>query len=197
MDARISRVLDQLTAESLQEKRHERSIPQRERMLAITEDTGKFLNILVRSMKFSDVLEVGTSVGYSTIWLAEAAFHNGGIVTTIERSHAKVIKARRNIEEAGITNVEILEGEAAEILPSLRNTFDFALIDADKENVAWYFERILDILRQGGVITVDNMLYPEKYRGVMDGLARRIRTECRVRTVTVPIGNGVEMAFKI
>lgn len=194
MDEAVVRALGRLGAQSLREKRKDMDIPPDERMLAITEDTGRLLNILVRSAGFTDVLEIGTSVGYSTIWLAEAA---GGSVTTIEQSSTKIARAERNIAEAGLSNVTILEGAALDILRGMDRKFDFALIDADKENASTYFDLVLGILRPGGIIAVDNMLYPERYRDMMDRLAAHIRTIPGVRTVTVPIGNGVEISTRI
>ena len=194
MDEAVVRALGRLGAQSLREKRKDLDIPPDERMLAITEDTGRLLNILVRSAGFTDVLEIGTSVGYSTIWLAEAA---GGSVTTIEQSSTKIARAERNIAEAGLSNVTILEGAALDILRGMDRKFDFALIDADKESASTYFDLVLGILRPGGIIAVDNMLYPERYRDMMDRLAAHIRTIPGVRTVTVPIGNGVEISTRI
>ena len=197
MDERIARVLDRLDRESQEEKSRKRDVPPGDRMLAITEDTGRFLNMLLYGNGFANVLEVGTSVGYSTIWMAEAVYRNGGRVTTIEQSPSKVQRARKNFEEAGISNVGVLVGGASDVLRQLKGMFDFAFIDADKENVVEYFDRALDLIRPGGMILVDNMLYPKKYRGIMDDLRRHIRSKDGVRTVTVPIGNGEELTLKV
>ncbi len=197
MDERIARVLDRLGRESQEEKSRKRSVSPGDRMLAITEDTGRFLNMLLYGNGFANVLEVGTSAGYSTIWMAEAVYRNGGRVTTIEHNPSKAQRARKNFEEAGISNVEVLVGGAPDVLRQLKGMFDFAFIDADKENVVEYFDRALDLIRPGGMILVDNMLYPKKYRGTMDDLRRHIRSKGGVRTVTVPIGNGEELTLKV
>ncbi len=189
-------VLDRLAQESLREKRHEENIPLEKRMLAITEDTGMLLNVMARSAQARSILEVGTSVGYSTIWLAEAASWTGGRVTTIEQNHDKIRRAKENLTQAGITNTTILHGNALEVLAGLPGKFDFALIDADKENIVPYFDAIAGMLSRGGIIAIDNMLYPEKYRALMAKAAAHIRAKSGMRTVTIPIGNGLEVSHK-
>ena len=197
MDAGISRVLDRLGAKSAKERLKESDIPFDERMLAITEDTGRFLNILLRGRGFRNVLEVGTSTGYSALWMAEAVSHNGGRVVTIERLPSKIERAKRSFEDAGVSNIDVIEGEAEKVMSSLEGPFDFAFIDADKENVVEYYDRALELIRRGGMIAVDNALYPEKFRGMMDNLRSHIGGLDNVCTVTVPIGNGEELSVKL
>jgi len=189
-------VLKRLTEESLREKRHETNIPLKKRMLAITEDTGVLLNIMARSARACSILEVGTSVGYSTIWLAEAASWAGGSVTTIEQNRTKIQRAKKNLAQAGLSNVTILQGDAKNLLSGMQGEFDFVLIDADKENIVLYFDMIAEMLHRGGIITIDNMLYPEKYRTLMNKAALHIRSRSDMRTVTIPIGNGLEVSHK-
>lgn len=197
MDSQILCVLDRLGRDSEKEKLKESELPLDERMLAITEDTGRFLNILLSSQGFSTILEIGTSTGYSTLWMAEAVLHNGGRVVTIERTVSKIRRARRAFDEAGVSNIRIMHGEAEEILPVLRESFDFVFIDADKENVIEYFDHARRLVRAGGMICVDNMLYPEKFRDTMSNLKRHIECMNDIRTVTIPIGNGEELSLKL
>ena len=208
MSKDMVRVLNRLNSQSMAERSEDDEIPPDEagvgdikphspRMFAITEDSAVFLNILVRSAGFANVLEIGMSVGYSTIWFAEAVGHNGGRVTTIERTPSKITRAQANIAEAGVSNVTILEGTALDIMRGMDEEFDFVLIDADKGNAPKYFDLALSMLRPGGMIAVDNMTYPARYRGMMDALARHIRSIPQVRTVTVPIGNGIEVSTKL
>ena len=208
MGGDMIRVLDELNSQSVVERKKDDELYAKEphvgdvkagdpRMFAISEDSALFLNILIRSAKFLDVLEVGMSVGYSTIWFAEAVASRGGSVTAIERTAAKIERAKKNFVAAGISNVSIVGGEALDILRSLDRKFDFILIDADKEAVREYFDLSLGALRTGGIIAVDNMTYPERYRNIMAELANYIRTLPNVRTVTVPIGNGIEVSTKI
>ena len=208
MSKDMVQVLNRLYSKALSERSEDDAVPpdkvdagdikpHSSRMYAITEDSATFINILIRSSGFVNVLEVGMSVGYSTIWFAEAAGHNGGKVTTIERTPSKITRAKANFAEAGVSNVIILEGTALDIMRDMDEEFDFVLIDADKANAPKYFDLALSMLRPGGIIAVDNMTYPARYRSLMDTLARHIRSIPQVRTVTVPIGNGIEISTKL
>lgn len=119
---------------------------------------GKLLAQYVKMTKASRVLELGTLGGYSTIWMAKA-LPPGGKITTIEYSphHAKV--AQSNLDFAGVTDkVEVLGGNALEILPTLNGPYDFIFIDADKENYPNYLPMVLRLSRKGTVIVADNVV---------------------------------------
>ena len=202
------RVLERLNSQSIIERERDDEIEIQEkpsgdvmvgdpRMFAISEDSAVFLNILIRSAKFTDILEVGMSVGYSTIWFAEAISHNGGNITTIERTTAKIERAKKNFAEAGISNISIIKSEAIDALRNLDQKFDFILIDVDKKPIREYFDLSLKLLKKGGIIAIDNMAYPARYKDIMRDLASYIRTLPNVRTVTVPIGNGIEICTKL
>ena len=203
MEEKVRAVLKRLTDESRLEE--EKDISHDERMLAITEDTGKFFNLIIKAAKYKEILEIGTSVGYSTIWLAEAAAVHGGRVTTIEYSTRKIQRARKNFLEAGLSNINVIQGSAIDVLTTLsqsvrkkeRIEFDFVFIDADKENVAEYVDRALEMTRKGGVIAVDNMLFPERFRSMMKKLHEYLEHKKGIQNVTIPIGNGEELVFKI
>lgn len=198
MDPRVVRVLARLEAESASER--ERGVPPGARMLAITRETGELLNMVMRMVGAADALEVGTSAGYSTVWLAEAARAGGGTVTTIEADPAKVERARSNLEDAGLgRHVRILEGQALDVLAGMGQEprFGLAFIDADKENVAAYFDFVLPMVRRGGAIITDNMLHPAKYRGMMAEYARHVRATQGVISITLPVGNGEEITLKL
>ncbi len=123
---------------------------------------GKLLNTLARLMKARRILEIGTLGGYSTIWLARALPHGGRVVTVeIDPKHAAV--AVSNIERAGLSDrVEVLVGNAREILPDLEKLndepFDLSFIDADKASIPEYFASALRMSRPGALILVDNVV---------------------------------------
>lgn len=197
-------VLEELEKQSLLEKSRKVDVPPKERMLAITKETGELLNMLIRMKNAKSMLEVGMSVGYSTIWCAEAIIENGGKITTIEQNPEKIKRAKKNFQDAGVSEaITIKEGLAISILNGIslqekyKNYFDFVLIDADKENVIEYFDMILPLVSVGGVIITDNMLYPEKYREEMKKYSEHIRSNQNVRTITSPIGNGEEITVKL
>ena len=204
MNDTLVKVLDELEKRANLEKERKIDVKRNERMLAITKDTGKFFNILLHSKKAKNMLEIGTSVGYSTIWCAEAIKQNSGRIITIEKEDNKVNRAKKNFSKAGVDDiVDIKQGIAIEILKELheqtefKSYFDFVLLDADKENTLNYFELVLPMTKVGGLIVIDNMLYPEKYQKEMEKVRQIIQTNSKIRTVLVPIGNGEQIITKL
>lgn len=203
MNEIIRQILDEMDKRSSLEKTKKLNILPEDRMLAITKDTGVFFNILLKMMRAKNVLEIGTSTGYSTIWCAEAIQENSGKIITIEKNQNKIIRAKKNFEQAKISDmVEIRKGMALNVLVELaregfENHFDFVLIDADKEESIKYFDLVFPMVKKRGVIVTDNILYPEKYKTEMKKLVNHIKRNPKVASVTVPIGNGEEVTLKI
>lgn len=213
----IRHVLNELEIQSKIERSGQTNIAHDDMMLAVTKDTGKFLNILISSMKGSKILEVGTSVGYSTLWIALAFYQNGyersqmknKSIITIDNNPVKVKKAKKNLIDAGVEGlVNIIEGKALDVLYQMSNDyesnsnneeklFDFIFLDADKENLIKYFDIALPLLRKGGIIVTDNILYPEEYRPTMLKYTEHVRKNKSIMSVTVPIGYGEEVSLKI
>ena len=133
--------------------------PKELRLRSVTPEVGWFLHLLVKLTGARRILEVGTSGGYSTIWLASAARETGGQVTTLEIDPAKVERARRNVVEAGLDGlVTIVEGDAYRTARALTGPFDFAFLDAEKEMYFDLLEPLVGLLRPGGVLVADNLL---------------------------------------
>ena len=200
----ISKVLDELEIQSTMEKSKKEDIPHEDRMLAITKETGELINMILRLKNAKNMLEVGMSTGYSTIWCAEVIAEQSGKIITIEQNPSKIKRAKANFQKAGIIDtITIKEGLAMEILSELSlqkkysNFFDFVLIDADKENVIEYFDLIFPMVTVGGVIVTDNMLYPEQFRQDMKKISDYLKSNPKLRTITSPIGNGEEITIKI
>ena len=173
-------------------------------MLAITKETGELLNMILRLKNAKNMLEVGMSTGYSTIWCAEAIYEQSGKIITIEKKQNKIKRAKENFQKAGVMDIiTIKNGLAIQILTELnlqqkyRNFFDFVLIDADKESVIEYFDLIFPMVSVGGVIVTDNMLYPEKFRKDMKKFSDYLKKNPKLRTITSPIGNGEEITIKL
>jgi predicted O-methyltransferase YrrM len=130
--------------------------------IQVSPTQGKFLNLLVRLMQASNILELGTLGGYSTIWLARALRGKGRLVTVeADRKHAEV--ARGNLAFAGLSDrVEFRVGPALEVLPQLaqegRGPFDLIFIDANKSNMPEYFDWALQLSRPGSLIIADNVV---------------------------------------
>ncbi len=200
----IYRVLEELEIQSTLEKSKKVNIPSEDRMLAITKETGELFNMILRLKNAKNMLEVGMSTGYSTIWCAEVISERSGKIITIEQNQSKIKRAKENFQKAGVTDtITIKEGLAMQILTELnlqqryKDFFDFVLIDADKENVIKYFDLIFPMVSVGGVIITDNMLYPEKFRKDMKKFSDYLRKNPKLRTITLPIGNGEEITIKL
>ena len=200
----ISKVLSELEAQSTLEKSRTADISYEDRMLAITKETGELLNMILRIKNAKNMLEVGMSAGYSTIWCAEVISEQSGKIITIEQNPGKIKRAKENFQKAGVTDtITIKEGLAMQILTEMsfqqkyRDFFDFVLIDADKENTIEYFDLIFPMVTVGGVIVTDNMLYPEKYRQDMKKFSDYLKENPKLRTITSPIGNGEEITIKL
>jgi caffeoyl-CoA O-methyltransferase len=210
-------VIDRLEKQSRLERLEKVNFYKNDLMLAITEDTGKFLNILLTSMNANTVLEIGTSTGYSALWFALAFFQMEDNITqkvekniiTIDNDPLKIKIARKNFVDAEVQNmIKIIEGNALEILTPFsdnynlnlngkNNSFDFIFFDAYKENITIYFVFDMPLLKKGGIIVTDNILYPEEYRLIMSQYVEYVRRIDSVTSVTVPIGNGQEITLNI
>jgi predicted O-methyltransferase YrrM len=172
-----------------------RETERRLRMLNITPDTGRLLWILVRALRATRILEVGTSNAYSTIWLADAARATGGRVVTLERDPDKVRLARENLERAGVAQwVEVREGPAAETLAALPGPFDLVFLDADRTSYRTYLELAVPRLVPGGLLVADNVV---SHRSELEDFLARVKGHPELLSVTVPVGKGEEIAFKL
>lgn len=199
MDSKVLKVIARLNRQSNRERSGKAKVAPDQEMLAITADTGIFFSVLLKAIKARCILEVGTSAGYSTLWFADAMgrSHSTRIIT-IEMNPQKVEWALKNFKEAGLDKmIEIKQGIALDLLPKLKGKFDFVFLDADKENIIRYFDIVLPMLRIGGIIAADNMLYPDHFRPAMRKYARHVHTRPNVQSVTVPIGMGEEITIKL
>ena len=138
----IAHVLDELEAQRITQSAGPPGTRDRDTlMLAVGPDTGRFLNTLIRATGARRVLEIGGSMGYSTIWQGEAVEANRGQLFTLERVPSKVETLRRRIAQAELDEtVRIREGDALQILRDLEGPFDFVLVDAWKPDYPSYFD---------------------------------------------------------
>ncbi len=201
MDAAVTGVLARLEArierEEAEAKALSREAFERRRdewMLAVGRDTGMLLNLLVRLGGCRRILEVGTSVGYSTVWLAEAARETGGRVTTLDNVGGKHEQARANLAEAGLAGlVDLVAGDALQSAERLPGPWDYVLLDFNRGLYRPCLERLLPKLSPGAVIVADNMLRPEVSVPQAREYQAWVRTLPGVGSVLVPIGNGIEL----
>jgi len=193
MDSALTALLDELAR--FGDDNDARETERARRMLNITPETGRLLWILVRSARATRILEVGTSNGYSTIWLADAARATGGRVTTLELNPAKVKLARENLARAGLADrVEVLEGRAVDSLGTRPGPLDFVFLDADRGNYLTYLELVVPRLVPGGLLVADNV--SSHAQELHDYLAR-VKSHPALFSVTVPVGKGEEISFKL
>ncbi len=166
------------------------------RMLNITRDTGEFLSVLIRAMGVQRVLEIGTSNGYSTLWLADAVASMGGKVTTIDVSEFKVALAKKNFARSGLAPViDQIQGDAQRVLASLENSaFDFVFLDSERVDYPAWWPDIKRVLRVGGLLVVDNATsHPEE----LAPFVAVVKADAEFITCLVPIGNGEFLATKV
>lgn len=125
----------------------------------IMDDTLEVIEEELKHFKPNRILEIGTAVGYSAICFSEFLSENGTI-DTIERDHDRVIEARENIKKAEVEDkINIIEGDAVEVLPTLNNKYDVIFIDASKGKYPFFLKESLRMLAQNGIIFADNVLY--------------------------------------
>jgi predicted O-methyltransferase YrrM len=163
-------------------------------LLAVGPDTATVLNLLARGARARRLLEIGTSYGYSTVYLAEAARANGGRLITLDLAENKISYARAQMQRAGLDAfVDFHFGNALDLLPMLAGPFDFVLLDLWKDLYVPCLDLIYDKLSGGALVAADNMLYPEFVRPDAEHYQRRIR-ELEFDTVLLPVGSGVELS---
>jgi predicted O-methyltransferase YrrM len=165
------------------------------RMLNITRDTGEFLSVIVRAANARRVLEIGTSNGYSTIWLAWAVFPMGGQVTTVELSEFKISLAARNFERSGLAQtITQVHGNAGEFLDGAADSgFDLVFLDSERSEYGGWWPNIRRVLRKGGLLVVDNAT---SHAAELAAFVAVVSADPDFTVCTVPIGNGEFMALR-
>ena len=171
-------------------EQHDEAQPSRgSKMLNITRDTGELLALLVQTRGAQAVLEIGTSNGYSTLWLAEAVKRLDGRVTTIELDESKQAMAALNFEHAGLEPwIDQLAGEAGSLLPSLPTAgYQLIFLDSDRQHYQGWWPEIRRLLAPRGLLVVDNAISHESE--MRDWMAQ-VRRDPDFLTSLVPVGKG-------
>jgi predicted O-methyltransferase YrrM len=166
---------------------------------------GRFLHLLVIITKPRSILEIGTAIGYSTIWLASALSHSGTL-TTIEIEQEAIKIARENVKKAGLSKkVNLLFGDAAKIIPSLNKKFDFIFLDTAKSLYPQILPDLIKMLRVNGLLVADNTLYgglvatTDRSRNTVAirEFDKMIINDKRLYTIIIPIRDGVSLSLKL
>jgi predicted O-methyltransferase YrrM len=190
LDDRITAVLARLEEEDAAERAAGVAREQRGRQVART--TGRFLFALVAPQTACEVLEIGGSRGYSTIWLAAGVRHLGGRVLSLEHDPVKCAAWRRNIEEAGLDDTaDLIEGDAFETLPAIDDVFDLVFLDAEKEQYEALFGLAREKLEPGALVVADNVL---SHADPLAEYSRARQADPTLESVTVPLDRGLEVS---
>ncbi|MDJ0388367.1 DUF1442 domain-containing protein [Roseomonas sp. E05] len=197
MDEKITAVLDAYHAMIREERSKPREIVpeggQDRRLRAVGPETGRLLNILARSLRRPNILEIGTSYGYSGIWLAEAARATGGHLITMELHDYKSAFARDMAVKAGLAeHVDFRVGDAVAMISALPFGVDFVLVDLWKDLYVPCLEAFYPKLNPGAIIVADNMLRAgnEDVRHY----GRAVRAKPGITSVLLPVGDGIEIS---
>jgi len=167
-----------------------------DKLLNITPDTGLFLSLIIQAVKATKVLEIGTSNGYSTLWIADALRNIDGKVTTIEVSQKKASMAKDNFERSGLSQyVDLHLADVRAFLKIQRDqSFNLIFLDAERPQYASYWNDIDRVLKTGGLLIVDNALSP-KPEELIDFI-KLVNNSARYLSLTLRIGNGEIIALK-
>jgi predicted O-methyltransferase YrrM len=201
-DKEIQRVLAQYEARSAEETKRWNTqewadfVRDRDQfLLAVGPETGQFMNLLVREAKSKVILEVGTSYGYSTLWLAEAARSTGGRVISLELQANKQQYALERLTEVGLADVvDLRVGDAQNLLENLDTNVDFVLLDLWKDLYIPCFDRFHARLNPDAIVVADNMLFPESARVHASAYRNHVRSKPDMQSMLLPIGSGLEVS---
>ncbi len=192
MDTRLQALLSQLESEG---QRHDQGeLEHARRMLNLERATAEVLALWIRSSHRQHVLEIGTSNGYSTLWLAWAVQPSGGRITSIDRSAAKHALAGENLRQAGLRDlVELAQGDGVEAIRRLTGPFDAVFFDADRYSAPAQLESLLPKLAPDVLLFSDNALsHPQELAGYLAA----VRALPDFESAIVPVGKGLSVAYR-
>lgn len=173
------------------------------KLWSVPRTTAELLEFLVVATNSKNILEIGTSAGYSTLYLAMGAKYNNGKVYTIEKLKPKADFAKKNFTKSKLDNIELLEGDAFDYLAKGNfQDIDLIFLDADKENYGKYFDLFMPYLKRGGLIVADNIF---DYGHMMQDFLNKVlgtklpgsQSDKRVKSYTLPLDNGVLITKKV
>jgi len=190
LDDKVRSVLARLEAEDAKER--EEGVPREQRARQVARSTGQFLFALVAPQVDCEVLEIGGSRGYSSIWLGAGVRHFGGRVLSLEADPAKIDAWQANIAVAGLDEtVELVPGDAFANLPQIQDVFDIVFIDAEKEDYERLFALARDKVEPGGLFVADNVL---SHQDTLGAYSEARQADPTLESVTVPLDRGLELS---
>ena len=190
LDERIHAVLDRLYADDDRQRRA--NLPSSQRTRNLTPDSGRFLMMIAAGCNAGRIVEIGSSNGVSTIWLAAAMRSTGGVVTGVEIIPERAAEANANLADAGLAEFgAVLAGAAANVVGSLDGPIDLAFIDAEKDDYVAHFELVWPLIRIGGMVVADNVLSHD-----ISVYQEMVRSRADCETLTLPLDRGLELTLR-
>jgi predicted O-methyltransferase YrrM len=202
MDSRVEAVLAEYDERAAREWALIRDMPLEETirrvdefLISIGPDTGTLLNVLIKGARSRSIVELGTSYGHSTVFLAEAARACDGHVVSIDVCAQKQRYAREQLAEAGLDAVvDFVTGDAREVLAAMPGPLDFVLIDLWKDLYIPCFDLVYPKLAEGAFVVADNILFPDMFRAEMNAYRQHVREQRGIESVLLPVGSGIELS---
>ena len=189
LDDRALGVLARLEAEDRAER--DAGVPARSRSRQVEPTTGRFLFALAAAQAGVEVLEIGGSRGYSSIWLAAGARGLGGRVVSLEHDPEKCVAWRANVAEAGLEDwAELIAGDAFATLRAIEDVFDLVFLDAEKEDYEALFGLVRPLLEPGAIVVADNVL---SHADPLAAYSASRQSDPTLSSVTVPLDRGLEL----
>jgi caffeoyl-CoA O-methyltransferase len=190
LDDRVRSVLARLDTEDAEERA--RGLPASERSRQVARTTGQFLFALVAPQYGCEVLEIGGSRGYSTVWLAAGVRYLGGRVVSLEHNPKAVEAWRRNVAEAGLEEwADLVEGDAFETLPKVEEGFDVCFLDAEKDDYEELFQLARKKLEPGALVIADNVL---SHADTLAAYSQARQEDETLESFTLPLDRGLELS---
>jgi predicted O-methyltransferase YrrM len=190
LDEKVRAVLARLEQEDARER--EEGVARELRARQVARTTGQFLFGLVAPQWACEVLEIGGSRGYSSIWLGAGVRNLGGRVLSLESDPAKVEAWRQNVADAGLQDtVELMDGDAFETLPQIEDVFDVVFIDAEKDDYEQLFRLARDKVEPGALVVADNVL---SHVETLGAYSEARQADPTLESVTVPLDRGLELS---
>lgn len=190
MDERARVVIDRLWTADREQRRL--GLPSAERTRNVGEETARYLYLLSCAIRPRQILEIGSSNGLSTIWLALGAREANGTVTGTELLPERAAEANRNLVAAGLSDVaRVIPGDARETVGRLSGPFDLVFLDAEKADYQTHFDAFFPLVPPGGLVITDNVISHD-----CSAFQAMLRAMDGVHTVTVPLERGLECTVR-
>jgi len=192
--------------DSLQKKEFVSTTGWKDFVPVVDDDTARFLQLILQMKQPKNILEIGTSIGFSTTSMALTAREYGGTITTIEFDSKAAVQAKNNFVRSGVdSTIQILEGDACQIVPGFSDAFfDFIFQDVDKQIYPILLKDCIRILKPGGVFVADDALFPvmdleSKWDDQVEPVGEfnhLVVSHQELSSTLLPIGDGIIVAIK-